>query len=53
MTLSNLSATRCALFAQHAVEEYSQANRQTAISPQGCLEYLFNLFIPGSVQNKY
>lgn len=53
MTLSNLSATRCALFARHAVEDYSEVNRQSAISPQGWLEYIFNLFMPGSVQKTY
>ncbi|CRL43689.1 hypothetical protein SGGMMB4_00184 [Sodalis glossinidius str. 'morsitans'] len=53
MTFCNPSTARCALFSQHAVEDYSEINRQSAISPQGWHEYLFNLFMPGSVQKAY
>lgn len=49
----DLSATRCALFAKHTVQDYSESNRQSAISPKGWLEYLINLFIPGSVRKAY
>lgn len=49
----DLSATRCALFAKHAVQDYSESNRQSAISPKRWQEYLINLFIPGSVRKAY
>lgn len=35
MTVYDLSATRCALFSKHAVQDYSESNRQSAISPKG------------------